>query len=531
MTTLAAALFVVFPQLELPGTQPNELTTNLQNPSSCITCHADYAEYAAMDTWAGSMMANAARDPLYLAALTVANQDVPGVGELCIKCHSPRGWLGGRGIPTDQSALTPADYEGVQCDFCHRLVPGPGGERFIGNAHFYVADDIVQRSTLQDAQAPHQTAFSDYHLSSELCGACHDVSNPLLNNFAIERTYTEWKNSAFSVENKTCQACHMVRMDNAVNSNAPGAPVRQVGVHDLVGGNTFIPQILAGEYPELGRAEAFAYTIAKAREMLQSSAELELTFGDGRTNENGVPLLSVGKKNELWVRVENLGGHKLPTGYPEGRRSWLEVKVEDAAGNIIYHSGAYDLATATRIDDPDIRTYEVRLASGGVEGFHFVLTDQILQDNRIPPRGFRPTPETQPIGRDYPVLDDGSLAHWDDALYDVAIPDLPPGTAGTVTVTLWYQTASREYIEFLRDENHTDNRGQEMYDFWQRYGQGAPEAMATVRIPIEFAEPASGACGCAVRGPGKNPLTHAWPALLGLLALLTLRVRRRRALS
>ena len=35
---------------------------------------------------------------------------------------------------------------------------------------------------------------------------------------------------------------------------------------------------------------------------------------------------------ELVVRtkVTNLTGHKLPTGYPEGRRMWLQVQVQDA---------------------------------------------------------------------------------------------------------------------------------------------------------------------------------------------------------
>lgn len=522
MITVAAVILSVFPQLELPGTQPGELTANLSNPSSCRTCHGDYATYAAYDTWAGSMMANAARDPLYLAALTVANQDIPGSGELCIKCHAPRGWLAGRGIPTDQSALQLDDYEGVQCDFCHRLVPGAGGERFIGNGHFYVANDISQRGTLLDAQAPHQAEYSAYHLESELCGVCHDVSNPLQNNFAVERTYTEWKNSAYAVESSTCQSCHLSRRENSYNSNNANSPVRAVGQHDLVGGNTFIPQVLAGQYPGLGRQAAFEYTAAKAREQLEKAAEVTVAFDD-RVDDSGVQLLSVGRTNAVHVRVENLAGHKLPTGYPEGRRCWLEVEVEDASGAIVYHSGAYDADTATRLDDPDLHTYEVRLASGGVEGFHFVHTDQVLQDNRIPPRGFKPTPQTQPVGRTYPVLDDGSLAHWDDVTYDIDIPDIALG-AGAVTVTLWYQTTSRQYIEFLRDENATDNNGQEMYDLWQQYGKGAPVAMKTVRVPIQFAEPPPG-CGCSVRAPSRDPVSMIWAGLLGLLALALVRRR------
>ncbi len=65
----------------------------------------------------GGMMAQAARDPIYLAALTIANQDVPHAGDFCIRCHAPEGWLGGRSEPADGSALTDADREGSNLRF------------------------------------------------------------------------------------------------------------------------------------------------------------------------------------------------------------------------------------------------------------------------------------------------------------------------------------------------------------------------------------------------------------------------------
>src|SRR5690606_4115894 len=137
MQLITAVLSIVIPQLELNGTQPLQLTNDLAAPRTCNGCHGGYAEYAPTDTWAGSMMANAMRDPLFLAALTVAEQDIPGSGELCIRCHTPRGWLFGRAEPTDGTGLQPDDYEGVQCDFCHRMTDGPSGERHIGNGQFY----------------------------------------------------------------------------------------------------------------------------------------------------------------------------------------------------------------------------------------------------------------------------------------------------------------------------------------------------------------------------------------------------------
>jgi hypothetical protein len=48
------------------------------------------------DTWAGSMMAQSSRDPLFWAALDVANNDMPDVGDFCLRCHVATGWLAGR---------------------------------------------------------------------------------------------------------------------------------------------------------------------------------------------------------------------------------------------------------------------------------------------------------------------------------------------------------------------------------------------------------------------------------------------------
>ena len=43
--------------------------------------------------------------------------------------------------------------------------------------------------------------------------------------------------------------------------------------------------------------------------------------------------------------MTNNTGHKLPTGYPEGRRMWLNLRAYDDDGELIYESGAYDPAT------------------------------------------------------------------------------------------------------------------------------------------------------------------------------------------
>ena len=124
--TLAASLSVPRAVLEtthedffVPGTQPGALSDDIPPAADCDICHSE----PIFDRWRGSMMSQAGRDPLMWAALHVANIDAPGAGEYCLRCHTPKGWLGGRSQPPDGSSLNPDDLaDGVSCALCHRLV-------------------------------------------------------------------------------------------------------------------------------------------------------------------------------------------------------------------------------------------------------------------------------------------------------------------------------------------------------------------------------------------------------------------------
>jgi hypothetical protein len=114
------------PLLRMPGSQP-EQGISLEGSNRCLNCHAGYNSSVEPGyNWMGSMMAQAARDPIWYACLTVAMQDsiwaigTPNATDLCVRCHSPAGWLGGNSDPTNLSALTGDDFDGLSCDFCHR---------------------------------------------------------------------------------------------------------------------------------------------------------------------------------------------------------------------------------------------------------------------------------------------------------------------------------------------------------------------------------------------------------------------------
>ncbi len=519
--------------MDLPGTQPFGLLFE-DSDVNCVTCHGNYN--TAVEPWAnwkGSMMAQAMRDPLFLACLAVAEQDAPSVGDLCLRCHTPGGWGEGRSADTSGGLMNAKDRQGVQCDFCHRLVDpvyqagvSPIDDIAVldslqavpvgyANGQFVADPDPVKRGPYTDAQASHAFLASAFHRSSDVCGTCHDVSNPVFeydgapgryvpgpldaphpdgdprNMFPVERTFSEWSQSDYAnggvyapqfAGNKpdgivsTCQDCHMQDVSGK-GCSEPGAPTRtDLPLHDLTGGNTFIPDILPTFFP--GEVDVARLQAGKARAMamLQKAASLALVAGQD------------GPHPTVTVTVTNETAHKLPSGYPEGRRAWLNVKGYDAGNALVYESGAYDPATGVLSHDEDAKIYEIKLGVSerlspivglpAAPGFHFVLNDSVYSDNRIPPRGFTNASftgiQSPPVAYAYP---DGQ--YWDETTYAM------PTEVRFVEVTLYYQTTSKEYIEFLRDENTTNTAGLDLYNAWVAQGRGAPVAMAADTISVD----------------------------------------------
>ena len=496
--------FVWFRPLDLflPGTQPNIVQT-FESPNTCQTCHQTQAsghQVEITNDWKGSMMAHAAQDPLFYAAMAVANKDMAGIGEFCIRCHSPSGWLEGRSTPATGEGLTGNDLNGVQCDVCHRMkdpmipdttatppVPGYGNGMFV-----LQVPRNPKRGPYADAVVLHPVLADSFTRRGDFCGVCHNVSNPVYADNAttqaphlygpIERTYSEWTLSWYATQGEagTCQSCHMPAGSGygAIMANVPLRA--DLPRHDLTGGNTFLPDILAG-FRDLGQDTArLAEGKARATLMLQSAAAMEATA------------LRQGDSVALTVTVTNLTGHKLPTGYPEGRRIWLSVTGTNAQGDTLFRSGAYDHATGVLTHDDQIKIYQVepgltpaRAADLGLPAgpsFHFVLNDTIYSDNRIPPRGFANDAFASHLAQ--PV----AYSYADGDYHDVTTYSLP-GSVSTVSVTLLYQTASREYIGFLRDENtgnpsDTRHWGDSLYAAWERHGRSRPVSMEEHTVPV-----------------------------------------------
>jgi hypothetical protein len=526
-----------------PGTQPNGLVQVIYESVNCTGCHSGYDPNQEPYTrWAASMMAQASRDPVFYAAMAIANQDVANGGELCLRCHTPGAWLDGRSTPADGSALNPSlgDLDGVTCNFCHRLVD----PIYDPNENPRLDTRILQ-SLAEVPVAPHTGQYvidptdvrrapfdlgpnffyhdwrqSPYHEEALLCGTCHDLSNPTLSKqldgsyqlnalnaphptqdkrdeFPVERTFSEWEASAYArvkidtidsyyptgrfggneTSVSSCQECHMPTTTGTACLPALGGAVRpDLPLHNFNGVNSWVIDAVRSLYPdsETGlNTASVAAAHARTNDMQQRAADLYTWEQSGN----------------LAVRIVNQTGHKLPTGYSEGRRMWINVKFLDASNVQIAERGAYDATTATLAgNDTKVYTGKYGLdatqaaATGqpAAESFHFLLNNTIYSDNRIPPRGFTnagfDAAQAKPVAYSYT-----EEQYWDDTTFTI------PAGAVKAVVSVYHQSTSKEYIEFLKNTNTTNGAGLAAYNLWVTFGKSAPVLMQT--STIDFASP------------------------------------------
>jgi len=564
--------------INLPGTQPGGLDEGapLDSSSSCgVTCHysRDITEASAMpyDTWAGSMMANAMRDPLFLAALTIAEQDAPGAGDYCLRCHTPPGFVGGRtrSTPTASrgTALESADLDGVTCDSCHRMTATTN----LGNAQYVLSPTETRFGPYPVIESiRHPGEASTWLADPRMCGTCHEITNPTQplrradgtdtgQRFPLDTTYSEWSRSAFAVAGSpgaaTCQDCHMPRLgaQGRVSTNGTAMLRENPRRHDFAGVNAWALRVLAtmrndvstGEFYNPEAVPFYEAGAQRAEAMLRTAVSVEVRSAPTQA----MP----GESVEVVARITNRIGHRVPTGYADGRRMWLEVALVDAEGAATVVSGAYDTAQAhLDVADPQLKLYEAQHGRAGMgRGEHIALHNTIIRDTRLPPRGFQPLPGHEPVGVDYSGGEGGALRHWDDARYTFRLPTTARGRM-TLRVRARFQVTTREYVEFLASENRTDDRGRELLRRYEASGRAAPfdmaEATSVIMLPsgntdagvdggvdggsgsmdgsIAPAE-AGGGCSCHTAGDGRSTRGGASALLLGLAAALSSRRRRR----
>ena len=490
--------------------------------SQCIACHSQLTASTGEDVsigikWRATIMANSARDPYWHAAVRREVLDHPtaqaAIEDKCSTCHMPMARFdaaaaGGQGEVFANLAPTAPKHElamdGVSCTVCHQIsaenlgshASFDGGfkiEQVSGGRVVFGPHDVdAGRQSLMRSAATFKPSAGTHVQQSELCATCHTLFTAALDDAGVQIgslpeqvPYQEWLHSDYRATN-SCQSCHMPDVAEAPISSVLGQPRPKVSRHTFLGANAFMLDILRRNRGELGvkaLPQELEASAAETRRFL-STRSATLAIASAQRTADGL---------EVALDVKSTAGHKLPTAYP-ARRAWLHVVVRDAAGRVVFESGAVrpDGSIAGNDNDADGARfephYDVVTSPDEVQIYEAIMFDsrdqvttgllkgvRFIKDNRLLPRGFEKATAEPDFAVHGAAADDANFVGGGDrVLYRIA---LAAGTSGPLTVEaeLDYESIGYRWAENLRAYG-----AEETQRFGRYYAENAASAAGDV---------------------------------------------------
>ena len=485
---------------------------------NCVNCHAPDPDGEALvdehgatvspvADWQATLMANSARDPFWQAKVDHEGLVNPAhreaIENVCTACHAPQGFheahmtgaAGPNGYTMDDLMADELGLDGVGCTGCHsidndNLAGRSNGDLPINTENVAWGGFENPWDGLMSGQTGFIPAFGEHMRSSEVCASCHslythtqDLDGEETGQIFFEQTtYLEWVNSAFNAENVQCQTCHMPLVEGgAIAATQPNWLFPQrFGKHHFVGGNAFMLKLMRDNAVQLNLSATstqFDSTIARTTASLQQST----------ANLNVRQLASSPDEWAFEVEVENLAGHKFPSGYP-ARVAFLEFTLVSTSGDTLFHSGAWSRENGIAgrdagwephwneiTEENQVQIYELVL--GDVAGQTTQVLEraaEVLKDNRLVPRGFsslHPAYDTVAVGPmasldadfNHRLGEEGSGT--DRLVYRVPAVD---GSSGVeATVRLHYQAVPAQWVAAMfefSDQSERIANFESMYD-------------------------------------------------------------------
>jgi len=470
----------------------------------CLACHNGLVTPAGEDIsigvgWRASMMANAARDPYWHAAVRRETLVHPtasaAIQNECSACHMPMNRFqananGGMGevlshLPLATAASPEKDLvtDGVSCALCHQITPEHFGEHSSFTAGFAIDTataegdrkvfgpfdvDAGRAGVMRSASRFVPTAGAHIQ-SSDLCATCHtlfthtlDADGEVVGELPEQVPYLEWRHSSFAGE-QSCQDCHMPEVEGeAAVSSVLGVPRAAVSRHVFRGGNILMPRILNAHRQELAVTalpQELATTVQQTKVNLETAAA-RLAIEDA--------MVSRGRLHAD-VTIENLAGHKLPSAYPS-RRVWIHFTVRDHNGSVVFESGRFNPDGTITGNDNDIDSarfephYDEITALDQVQIYEPILADpegevttvlltalSYAKDNRLLPRGFDKRTAEDAIAVNGLATKDDDFVGGSDRIRYVVDVSAAKGPF-IVEAELWYQPVGYRWAHNLSDQ-------------------------------------------------------------------------------
>ncbi len=475
---------------------PTDVTTLFSGSGNCQLCHLSNGsimvengkDISPVTQWRSTMMANAAKDPLWRAKVATELAAFPQHSELiqnrCTVCHTPAGHTqsffdGDSTYDLSQLDTNAMHRDGVTCTVCHQVQPENLGTPQSYSGGYEITDARLIFGPYQDPlpgpmlnHVNYTPSFGAHVNSSELCATCHTLFTPTLDaagniigEFPEQTPYIEWKNSFYGqTGSATCQACHMRTslQSQDISSMPPWHQVMREPYyqHIFVGANVTMLELLRDHAEEIGVTALSAHfdsTIAETRRSLENlTCQIDLS------------LQNTGDSTLAHVTLTNLTGHKLPTGIPL-RRMWIHLIAQNESGATVFESGNWtDAGEIVGYDDSFEPHHDIVTAQDQVQVYEAVPGDNEsrrtwkllraathLKDNRIPPLGFSASHLSYDSVRIFGVPPSDSNFNYANGVEGSGSDEVTyrlPHSA-RVRVELMFQTVQPRLVEYLRTHN------------------------------------------------------------------------------
>jgi len=471
----------------------------------CISCHNGLVTPKGEDVsigsdWRASMMANAARDPYWHAAvrreILVHPTARAAIEHECSACHMPMlrylAKVSGQKSPVFEHLpivrqCTPEDRlaaDGVSCAMCHQIQEDRLGKKESFTAGFVVDTGIPfgerkifgphevdeGRKALMQSSSRFIPNHATHIQSSELCASCHTLFTHSLNEkgevigeLPEQVPYLEWKHSSY-YNARSCQSCHMPEVDGEMPiTGVMGKQRQKFSRHAFRGGNFFMPRILNRYRDALGVTalpQELDTTFRRTARHLETSSA-RVTVRSARIEDSRL---------RVEVLIKNLAGHKLPSAYPS-RRTWIHFAVFDRDGNPVFKSGGLNPDGSISGNDNDtdkdrfephfreidsadkVQIYEAILAGPEDRVTTVLLTaTHYIKDNRLLPDGFDKGTADADIAVQGGAEEDADFLGGGDLVRYLVPAGVSEGPF-KIQVALWYQPISYRWAHNLEQED------------------------------------------------------------------------------
>ncbi len=324
-------------------------------------CHTEiYRE------WQTSAHRYAAMDPIFQGIQTVmAKQNGPESTRYCGGCHDPISLFSGtKNVFVEKLTGSQGYNEGISCMACHSIqktdIQGNANYTMIQPKEYlwqwsteHCVGTVARNFLIRSWPTQHNQLSKRMYKKPEYCAACHkqfiDQEVNRVGWVQLQNQYDNWAASHWNHKGDAratveCRECHMPLAPS--HDPAAGdtmdynrtADDHKHRSHRFLAANSFVPALLHldGSDQQVRLTQQWLQGDIQIPEIQDKWAEGPVVKVRIEAPATATPGANVPVRV---IMISNKVGHDYPTGPLDMIQSWVELKVQDDAGHLIFTSG------------------------------------------------------------------------------------------------------------------------------------------------------------------------------------------------